>query len=207
MHAPMRQGPYETLDEVPVEDVRRQFVHMFRTFFACVVVALVFGLAVAAVTVLQVMFEPLWWTLYLRFFAFLRTAILVFMVLRMCMCISVSVVHMYGTGAPGQATVAVSIMPTLWTWRVLGPLDLVVGRVVPLIADGVSLATHPELPVAHALIRMAIGVGLIIEYYTSLWIVHRRGIWDNVAIKLRLIRGRRRKVLLAHRHKKQQFGH
>jgi hypothetical protein len=203
----MRQGQYETLDDVPVEDIRRQSVPMFRTFFACVVVALVFGLAVAAATVLQVVFEPLWWTLYLRAIAFLRTAILVFMVLRMCMCASVSVVHMYGTGGAGQATVAVSIMPTLWTWRILGPLDLVVGRLVPLVADGVSLATHPDLPVAHALIRMAIGVGLIIEYYTSLWLVHKRGIWNNVASKLRLIHGRRRKVMLSPRHKKQQFGH
>jgi hypothetical protein len=171
---------YPNLDSPPRSDVARKYKRMFRTFFVCAVVALLFGLGVIVITVLQVVFEPVWWTLYLRSLAFVRTLILFFMVLRMLCCQSIRIVDLYGSGEASQAGVAVRPVFSLWAWRALGPVDEYVGRYLPLVFDVGVLIARPDMPAVHALVRLAVGVLVLFEYYIAVWLIHKRGIWDNV---------------------------
>ena len=182
---------YHNLDSLPDTVVKRQSKILLRTFFVCVVVALFFGIVVIAITALQIVFEPFWWTLYLRSLAFVRTVILLFLVLRICLCRRISVLRLYGMGEESQCTSTVKRVFLLWAWRFLGYLDLCVGRILPLIADVVSLAARPDIPAMHALIRLGVGVVVLIEYYMSMWLVHERGIWDNVNANLYLRKAKR----------------
>jgi len=147
----------------------------------------VLGLVVAGVTVAQATRMP-WWTLYFRVLALVRTGILC--VVEVLCCANprgVQVQRLYGTGEESQALIALRPLPILAAWRILGYVDVNLGRIVPIVIDAAWVALNPHsAPVTETAIRLGIGFAVLIEYFVSVWLIHTRGIWKNVRDKLLL---------------------
>jgi len=172
-------------DDVTKEVAASAFRPLARTFMRYVTIALILGLLVVAATVAQMVLAP-WWTLYLRAIAFVRVLFLTLLLFGMCVCRPVHVLQLYGTGEASQSLVALRPVPLLAFWRILGYADLFVGRILPILMDLLSLATHQQLPPSRALLRIGVSVVVLVEYFVEVWLVHELGIWANVKKRLLL---------------------
>ena len=178
---PVRIDP----DTVSPGDIAARQGALVRSFMNHVLIALILGLIVMTVTIVQVVVDP-WWTLWFRVFAAIRVVLLTTtLFMTCCKRRHIHIIRLYGTGEHSQALIALSPFPTLWAWRIIGYFDIYLGRILPLVINIVA-AFQPELniPVHVFLIRIAVDFATTIEYTLVVWLVHNRGIWANVVSKL-----------------------
>lgn len=173
----------EKPDKITSKELKTGSPKVAKAFLMHVIVTLVFGFALTGVTVAQAVIDP-WWTLWMHAIAAVRTLMLLSLAIGMCTCVRIKLHQLYGTGDAYQPVTALRPLPLLAFWRIFGYVDLFVGRVAPLLADGVFVATHTGDLSSAPMTRIGVDIAFIMVYFIDIWLIESQGIRANIRRRL-----------------------
>ena len=176
-----------TPDEIPFTTLKQKARLTSRTFTRNLGAALFLSFVTVGITVLQIFAWGWDYLLGFRIFAVIRAALLLVLTTSSCMCVTVKVHQLWGTGEPYQSFTALRALPLLLIWHLLGYIDLYIGRILPLILEFFRIPTTDD-PIEVTLSRVGIDILLILIYFMEFYFVEARGIRINLTRNVLTVR-------------------
>ncbi len=171
-------------DTISKDELMRAMPRLSRVFMRYACIGVFLHLLVIAVTIGEVFLVP-WWSLYLRAILVPRILLLGWVALCATCCNYVPVALLYRPGTPVKYLRTLRTVPLLALWLMLGYIDVYLLRIPSIILD----ATAPLWPtsgqtVEASLLRAAIDVAVVLEFYITLNVIYEQGVRRNVLYNL-----------------------
>ncbi len=171
-------------DTISKDEMVRATPRLSRVFMRYACIGIFMHLLVIAVTIGEVFLVP-WWTLYLRAILVPRILLLAWVALCATCCGYVPVALLYRPGTPIKYLRTLRPVPCLAFWLMLGYIDVYLLRIPSILLD-VTAPLWPESgqTVQMSLLRVAIDVAVVLEFYITLNIIYEQGVRRNVLYNL-----------------------
>ena len=171
-------------DTISKDEVMRAMPRLSRVFMRYACISLFLHILVIAVTIGEVFLLP-WWTLYLRAILVPRILLLAWVALCGTCCGYVPVALLYRPGSPVKYLRTFRPVPFLAFWLMLGYIDVYLLRIPSIILDATApLWPESGQPVEASLLRAAIDVAVVLEFYITLNLIYEQGVRRNVLYNL-----------------------
>jgi hypothetical protein len=153
-------------------------------FLRYISITIFLHLTVVAVTVVEAVYVP-FWTLYLRAILLPRIFLLLWLIFCGMCCAAINVGHLYRPGRVVKYARTFRAVPALGLWLLLGYVDLYVVRYPSIIIDVTApLWVDTGQKVEASLLRAAIDVAVVCEFYLARNVIYEQGVRRNVVFNL-----------------------
>ena len=171
-------------DTISKDEFARAIPRLSRVFMRYACIGVFLHILVIAVTVGEVFLVP-WWTLYLRAILVPRILLLAWVALCATCCNYVPVAIMYRPGTPVKYLRTLRPVPFLSFWLMLGYIDVYVLRIPSIFLDASAvLWPGSDQTLEASLLRAAIDVAVVLEFYITLNVIYEQGVRRNVLYNL-----------------------